>query len=125
MGPAEGVRSGGDEHSWTPISCRCLSRNDRQPSAAQYQRAGFAAAGEVRQFPGAAETVRSSVYGAGRARLSAVPIVIKNDLTARLKVAPSRSLTYRSSQSACQGSVGGPALLRSTQTEPQTTKLIL
>src|SRR6266852_1266452 len=51
MGPAEGVRSGGDEHSWTPISCRCLSRNDCQPSAAQYQRAGFAVAGEVKCSP--------------------------------------------------------------------------
>src|SRR6266567_1653549 len=106
MGPAEGVRSGGDEHSWAPISCRCLSRNDRQPSAAQYQRAGFAAADEERQLPEAPEPVRSSAYGAGRARLSAVPIVIQNGLTALLKVVPSRRLTYRSSQSACQGSVG-------------------
>ena len=45
---AEGLRSGGHEHAWTPLSCRYISRHHRHPGPAQYQRARSPSQGEVK-----------------------------------------------------------------------------
>ena len=87
---AEGMRPGGHEHPRTSLPRRHLSGHDRHPRAAQHQRAGSAASGEIATVDWPTRSSRS-IPGSNRltsrsAELSSDPLdsALRNRLPKRL-----------------------------------------